>query len=184
MQFVDTAEATEATVCPHFLGIAVKSKDPDSTSVGDVPNNVALFVLYVTTLVYDINPKKCTCYDNYCRCPKETRTQLPNETFSIVYMTPDYDDPSSIKYYKKYINELLPMHLQTLVEDICCTYRVGFCNDERRKKYRVHHSTVPFPISKIMNNEFEDLFSGDLIVDLTGMRYMDVFSHGFNKSIT
>ena len=67
------------------------------------------------------------------------------------------------------------MHLDTLVCDINSVYYVS--------DFKSYHHSCPGPDSAITNNEFTGVASGDLIVDLTGMRYMDGRVHGFSKSI-
>ena len=160
--------------CPHYSLPAEKVADDDTTYLGEFPN-LSIVKVTVDANMHEIIRSGCTCGacdPYYCDCMKETRGSTRTSTFHIFYLVPsEYDDDDGLEMdVDRIFDEYLLKHVQTLTD-----YHVDSCSSS--------HITYPVPIRKIMNNKFRSIASGDLIVDLTGMRFMDRCDHRFKKVI-
>ena len=157
--------------CVHYPGHAMKE------DVDDDHHTDLLQILHFTVFVniYESIYHGCTCDacdPYYCECVKETRESRVPVTFHICYLVYNTEIDKDVQ---RIIEKWLPVHLDTLVCDINDVYYVS--------DFKSSHHTSSVPDGAITNNEFLGVASGDLIVDLTGMRYMDGRVHGFSKSI-
>lgn len=159
--------------CPHYSLPAEKAADDDTTYLGDFSDlSIVKFTVHANMckMIY----RGCTCDacdPYYCNCVRRARGDTMTSSFDICYLASDYYDDDGIEMdVDRIFDKYLTKHVQSLTD-----YHVD--------SYSSSHITCPVPISKIMNNKFRSIASGDLIVDLTGMRFMDSCDHRFKKVI-